>query len=239
MDRLRLLGAIQHEPIVFVSAADDVPGPLREALRRAEAEGEPLGTPPAGSPPHLAALRLQQAVGARLNLVPFPSAAATHQAVVGGNVFLAALGLGEAIASLREGKLAGLGLADRERSPLAPDVPTLQELGAGVVMGIDRGLAVPASYPASARAIWPRPLRRSRPIRISPMKQSRTASLLAGSAAPIGLKLSRQTEVNWLNFGGRCPGCPRIMANRERIYFTHVSIGFDPATKFLYIVVLI
>ena len=51
----------------------------------------PIGTPAAGSPPHLAALRLQLLTQTRLNIVTFPSAPAARQAVVAGNVVAAAL----------------------------------------------------------------------------------------------------------------------------------------------------
>ena len=82
--RITLLGAVQKEPIAIVSPAATPLGSVQDIVARAadDAEAVPLGTPPPGSPPHLAALRLQALAGTRLNIVAFPSAAAARQAAV-------------------------------------------------------------------------------------------------------------------------------------------------------------
>jgi tripartite-type tricarboxylate transporter receptor subunit TctC len=149
MKRIRLLGAVQREPVALVGNADNPPGSVREALHRvaADAEASPFGTPSAGSPPHLLALRLQEVSRMKLNIVPFPSAAAARQAAIAGNVAAAALELSDATANLRDGKLAGLAIADRNRSGLFPDIPTLHESGLDVSAWIRRGLAAPAQVP--------------------------------------------------------------------------------------------
>jgi tripartite-type tricarboxylate transporter receptor subunit TctC len=146
MQRIRLLGAVQTEPIILVCAADNPPS-LQEALRRsaASAEALPFGTPPAGTPPHLAMLAWQRKTGTRLNLVTFPSAAAAREAVVGSTVAAAALGLGQAIADLRDGKLAGLGLAGPDGSARPSDLPALPGLDLGPASCIRRGLAAPSA----------------------------------------------------------------------------------------------
>jgi tripartite-type tricarboxylate transporter receptor subunit TctC len=144
MQRIRLLGAVQTEPIVLVCPADSPPS-LQEALRRsaASAEALPFGTPAAGTPPHLAMLVWQRMTGTRLNLVTFPSAAAAREAVVGSTVAAAALGLSQAIADLRDGKLAGLGVAGPDGSALPGDLPALPGLHLGPASCIRRGLAAP------------------------------------------------------------------------------------------------
>jgi tripartite-type tricarboxylate transporter receptor subunit TctC len=112
-----------------------------------DAEAVPLGTPPPGSPPHLAALRLQALAGTRLNIVAFPSAAAARQAAVAGNVAAAALGLCDAIGDLREGRLVGLGIAAATRADAFPDMPLLRDSGLDLSAVIRRGLAAPAGLP--------------------------------------------------------------------------------------------
>ena len=107
----------------------------------------PLGTPPPGSPPHLAALRLQAIAGTRLNIVAFPSAEAARQAAVAGNVAAAALSLSSAIGELREGRLVGLGIAAKNRTDVFPDMPPLRESGLDLSAVIYRGLAAPAGLP--------------------------------------------------------------------------------------------
>ncbi len=154
LDRLRLIGSVQKEPIAFVSPASSPVSTARDLIERsaAEHEGVPLGTPPAGSPPHLAALRLQAVAGTGLNVVAFPSSAAARQAVLAGNVAAAALGLGDSIEGLRDGKLVGLGLASKARSAAFPDLPSLHDIGLPVSMTIRRGLAAPAALPPEIEA---------------------------------------------------------------------------------------
>jgi len=150
IQHIRLLGMVEREPVAFVSPADDPVNSVQDIIRRAgdDADAVPLGTPPAGSPPHLAALRLQELAQTRLNIVTFPSSAAARQAVLAGNVSAAALGLADVIDSLREGKLAAIGIAARRRFGLLPDTPVLNEAGIPLAAFIRRGVAVPVGTPA-------------------------------------------------------------------------------------------
>ncbi len=152
--RLSLLGAVEREPIAFVASAADPFDSVRDMIERAsqDAGGLPLGTPPPGSPPHLAVLRLQVMTQTRLNILAFPSAAAARQALLGGNVLAAALGLSDVIAALRDEKLVGLGIAARKRSGILPDMPVLNEAGVPLSAWIHRGLAMPAETPADVTA---------------------------------------------------------------------------------------
>lgn len=149
LPRLRLLGAVQREPIAFVSPAATPLETVQDIVRRSgeDADAVPLGTPPPGSPPHLAALRLQMLAGTRLNIVTFPSAAAARQAAVDGNLAAAALGMADVIDDLRDGRLAGLGIAAEDRAGALPDMPALTEAGLPLAAAITRGLAAPAGLP--------------------------------------------------------------------------------------------
>jgi putative tricarboxylic transport membrane protein len=149
LHRIMLIGAVEKEPIAIVSPAATPLNSVQDIVARAaeDAEAVPLGTPPPGSPPHLAALRLQALAGTRLNIVAFPSAAAARQAAVAGNVAAAALGLSSAIADLREGRLAGLGIAAANRADAFPDMPPLRDSGLDLSAVIRRGLAAPAGLP--------------------------------------------------------------------------------------------
>jgi tripartite-type tricarboxylate transporter receptor subunit TctC len=146
MQRISLLGAVQREPIAIVSLAATPIGGGHDAIRHTSAAGEaaPLGTPPPGSPPHLAALRVQELAGVPLNIIAFPSAAAVRQAVLAGNVAAAMLGLGDVIAMLREGRLVGVCLNGGERVVAFPAMPPLRDSGLPLTAAIRRGLAAPA-----------------------------------------------------------------------------------------------
>ena len=153
-ERLTLLGAVEREPIAFVSTAANPLESVRDIIQRSseDAGAIPFGTPPPGSPPHLAVLRLQAMTQTRLNIVAFPSAAAARQAVLAGNVSAAALGLADAIVALRADKLVGLGIAARKRSGILPDLPVLSEAGVPLSAWIRRGVAVPAGMRAEIAA---------------------------------------------------------------------------------------
>src|SRR5205085_2139838 len=117
IQRIRLLGLVEREPVAFVSPASQPMDSMQDIIQRAgnDADAVPLGTPPAGSPPHLAALRLQVLAQTRLNIVTFPSAAAAAQAVLAANVSAAALGLSDVIEGLPGSKLTATGLGAPNR----------------------------------------------------------------------------------------------------------------------------
>jgi tripartite-type tricarboxylate transporter receptor subunit TctC len=157
MQRLTLIGAVEKEPIAIVSAPTSPLNSVADIVAKAadDADAVPLGTPPPGSPPHLAALRLQALAGTRLNIVAFPSATVARQAAIAGNVSAAALGLSSAIVDLREGRLTGLGVAAVNRADAFPDLPPLRDSGLDFSALIRRGLAAPAgiSDDAASRLI--------------------------------------------------------------------------------------
>jgi tripartite-type tricarboxylate transporter receptor subunit TctC len=147
LDRLRLVGAVMKEPIALVTRNGSALASVQDIIRRSSenADAVPLGTPPAGSPSYLAALRLQSVAATRLNIVDFPSAAAAREAALAGNVDAAMLALGDAIEALRDGNLVGLGVAARDRSDSFPTMPPLRESGLELSSHIRRGLAAPAA----------------------------------------------------------------------------------------------
>jgi tripartite-type tricarboxylate transporter receptor subunit TctC len=147
LERLRLVGAVEKEPIAFVSPAAAPLTSIQQVIARAGADALPLATPEAGTPPHLTALRLQQMVGRKLNITPFPTGAAVLEAVLAGNVAAAALSLGQALGPLRERKLVGIGVTSADRSDILPGLPPLFEAGLPLTSVIRRGLAVPMRIP--------------------------------------------------------------------------------------------
>jgi tripartite-type tricarboxylate transporter receptor subunit TctC len=148
-ERIRLLGQIQAEPVAFVSQGSDPSETVQDIVRRAgeDADAVPLATPPAGSAPHLAVLRLQQAAQTRLNIVTFPSSAAARRALSDGTVSAAALALSEVIDPVRDGSFVALGIAAHKRFGLLPDTPVLDEGAIPLRAFIRRGLGVPLGTP--------------------------------------------------------------------------------------------
>lgn len=154
MQRVTLLGAIEEEPITIVAPAATRFSSVQDIITSATANagGAPLGTPPPGSPPHLAALRLQALAAARLQIITFPSSATARQAAVNGKVAAAALGLSSAIDDLRAGRLMGLGIAASNPVDAYPEMPSLLDSGIDLSAAIRRGLAAPAGLSDDIRA---------------------------------------------------------------------------------------
>ncbi|HVY13925.1 MAG TPA: tripartite tricarboxylate transporter substrate binding protein [Rhodopila sp.] len=149
LDRIRLVGQVEREPIAFVTQADKPADSVQDIIRRAsdDADAVPLATPLPGSPAHLTALRLQGLAQTRLNIVTFPSPAAARQALVAGNVSAAALNLSEVIGSIQDGTLSALGITAHRRLGLLPDTPVLDEAGIPLRAFVHRGIGVPAGTP--------------------------------------------------------------------------------------------
>ncbi|MCX7379563.1 MAG: tripartite tricarboxylate transporter substrate-binding protein [Alphaproteobacteria bacterium] len=147
LDRLRLVGAVQKEPLVFVSSPRSPLASVGDLLRRAgkDSAAMALGTPPEGSPGHLVALRLQALTGTKLQIVAFPSATAARQAAQEGHAAAAVLAMADAIEALRDGTLSGLGVATRRPHRAMPDVAPLHASGVALQATILRGLALPAA----------------------------------------------------------------------------------------------
>jgi tripartite-type tricarboxylate transporter receptor subunit TctC len=82
-----------------------------------------------GSANHLAGMWLQQLTGARLLHVPYKSAGLASIAVLGGEVDFMFSNTSTAIPHVRAGRLRAIGATGRNRSPVAPEVPTFIESG--------------------------------------------------------------------------------------------------------------
>lgn len=108
-----------------------------------------------GTPMHFAGVLLQNSAKVDLVHVPYRGVAPSITGVLAGEVPLAFVGLGGVAAHIKSGKLAAVALAERARSGLLPDVPTLAESGVqGVEVNAWYGLFVAAGAPAGAVVRW-------------------------------------------------------------------------------------
>ncbi|WP_144638027.1 tripartite tricarboxylate transporter substrate binding protein [Bordetella genomosp. 13] len=121
-----------------------------ELVKRARAEPGRLsyGSAGVGGATHLGAELFQQAAGVKLNHIPYPGASQAINDVVGGQIDMVMLNLSASLPFIRQGRLVALGYAAAKRSPLMPDVPTLDEAGvAGAQSATWYSLAAPAGTP--------------------------------------------------------------------------------------------
>lgn len=100
-----------------------------------------------GSLGHLTGEMLRMAAGIDIVHVPYKGSAASLNALLAGDIHFAIGALVEPMALIRAGRLRPLAVSHGQRSPLAPDIPSLAELGYPVLGPAWFGLVAPAGTP--------------------------------------------------------------------------------------------
>lgn len=118
------------------------------AAIRADPRRFSYASPGIGSGLHLAGELFRQQLGLDLQHVPYKGTGPAINDVIAGVVPLMFSNLPAALPQVRAGRLVALAITDSTRSPVAPDIPTLAELGVdGVVVSSWYGLMAPAGTP--------------------------------------------------------------------------------------------
>lgn len=108
------------------------------------------GSPGTGSPMNIAGEMLKRSTGTQLNHVPYRGVLPAVNAVLAGELPLSIVALAGAAPHLAAGKLVAVGLVEKQRSELIPNLPTLTESGiAGVETAVFFQILAPAGTPAS------------------------------------------------------------------------------------------
>jgi tripartite-type tricarboxylate transporter receptor subunit TctC len=150
----------------FVMAASKSYGvrTVPELIGKVKAEkGEVFVASTHGLYPAMILEQFNRLSGIKLNQVPYAGGAKSVMAVVGGEVPLTFAVPSSVVPMAKDGRLQALAITAAKRSPLTPDIPTLDELGLkGFDVGYWFGLAGPAGlsaeitqklFDASARAL--------------------------------------------------------------------------------------
>ncbi|MGZ3292755.1 MAG: Bug family tripartite tricarboxylate transporter substrate binding protein, partial [Xanthobacteraceae bacterium] len=111
--------------------------------------------PATGSTPHLAGELFKQKYGLDLITVPFNGAALAVNSTIGGHTPIAFTALPPAMSNIKDGKLRGLAVLAKVRSPALPDVPTNAEAGIpDLESDTLTGIVAPAGTPKEVIARW-------------------------------------------------------------------------------------
>jgi len=104
---------------------------VKELLDYAKANPGKLnyGSAGNGTTHHLAVELFKTMTGAQITHVPYKGAGPLIPALLGGEVDLAFDGMGTSAQQIKAGKLRPLAVTTKTRSPVIPDVPTMQEVG--------------------------------------------------------------------------------------------------------------
>jgi len=106
-----------------------------------------------GSSDHLTAELFWQQTGTSGLHIPYKGGAPAMSDLLGGQVDATFMNINTGIANIKAGKLRALAITSAKRSPLLPDVPTLEESGVkGVTVYSWQGFAAPKGLPADIKA---------------------------------------------------------------------------------------
>jgi tripartite-type tricarboxylate transporter receptor subunit TctC len=124
-------------------------------VRFAQAQGNKIayGSSGAGSGTHLGMELLKQSFGWQALHVPYAGAPAIISGLMGGQLQMALLPPSTVMPLVQTGKLDALAVSSAHRSPLAPGLPSLGDLGVkNVNIEVWNAIMAPASMPAAHRA---------------------------------------------------------------------------------------
>ena len=117
-------------PLLAVTAPSTGIKDMKQLIAEAKAgKAMTYGTPGAGSPMHIVGEMLNKDAGISLAHVPYRGVAPVVTDVLGGHVTIGWITPGAVAAHVNGGKLVPLAVAERQRTKLMPNVPTLIELG--------------------------------------------------------------------------------------------------------------
>jgi tripartite-type tricarboxylate transporter receptor subunit TctC len=105
-----------------------------------------------GVPAQMLAEQFRIHAAANFNLVPYKGTGAALTDVVAGQIQSTVTSTPAAIPMLKAGRLRGLGVASKQRTLAAPDVPTFAETGVGEIIAENwYGIQAPSRIPADVR----------------------------------------------------------------------------------------
>jgi tripartite-type tricarboxylate transporter receptor subunit TctC len=106
-----------------------------------------------GSSDHLSAELLWQQTGTQGLHIPYKGGGPAINDLLGGQVDAAFVNINSIIQHIKAGKVRALAISSEKRSPLLPDVPTLQEQGVkGAEVQSWQAVAAPKGLPADVKA---------------------------------------------------------------------------------------
>ena len=119
------------------------------ALAKSQPGKIAFGSSGNGSANHLAGVLFQHMTGTKMIHVPYKSAGAAGASLIGGEIDFMFSNVASAIAHVRSGRIRAIAATGEKRSPVAPDVPTINETAV-------KGFVVTGFYIMMAPAGTPR-----------------------------------------------------------------------------------
>ncbi|HEX9398332.1 MAG TPA: tripartite tricarboxylate transporter substrate-binding protein [Burkholderiales bacterium] len=152
---LEPVAMIGGNPMLVVSKAAVPAKDLRELVAWVKANQEKVnvGSAGPGSSTHVSGVYFQNAIGARLQIIPYKGTAPAMQDLLGGQLDMMVDQMSNSLPQVRNGKIRAYAVTAAARSAAAPEIPTVDEAGLpGFHMGIWYGTWVTRGSPREAVA---------------------------------------------------------------------------------------
>lgn len=117
------------------------------AWLKAHPDKTSFGVPSNGTIPHFMGSKLEKDLGIPLTRVPYRGSAPILNDLIGGHISFGITTLADALPQHRAKGVKIIGVSSAERSPFAPDVPTLKESGIDLVADAWYGMWLPTGSP--------------------------------------------------------------------------------------------
>jgi tripartite-type tricarboxylate transporter receptor subunit TctC len=143
------VGFIGRFPLFLVVRPDHPARDFAELVAMSKRQAPNYGTPAVASPHHLAMEMVKRRTGLEATHVPYRGGPAAMQDLLSGNLETVCIDCATGIPFIAANRVRALCVFSEARSPRAPEVPTLGELGyANTVAYGWQGMSVPAATPA-------------------------------------------------------------------------------------------
>lgn len=150
-----LLGNLIDDPGAFTVNTKNPIHTLKElaAYAKANPGKVTVGTTGVGSDDHLSMLIFAKTSGLKMTHVPYKGSGEVRAALASDQLVVGAINVGEALQYIKGGSpIRILGQMSKERTSLAPNIPTFIEQGYNMESASLRGLAAPKGLPADVHA---------------------------------------------------------------------------------------
>ncbi|MBX9698424.1 MAG: tripartite tricarboxylate transporter substrate binding protein [Acetobacteraceae bacterium] len=143
------IGFIGRFPLFIVVRPDNPVRDFAGLVAASKTRAPNYGSPAVASPHHLAMEMVKRRTGLEATHVPYRGGPASMQDLLAGNVDIVCIDCATGIPFIRDNRVRALCVFSEARSPVAPDVPTLRELGFPTAIAYGwQGMSVQAAVPA-------------------------------------------------------------------------------------------
>jgi tripartite-type tricarboxylate transporter receptor subunit TctC len=143
------VGFIGRFPLFIVVRPDSPAQDFAGLVAGSKQKAPNYGSPAVASPHHLAMEMVKRRTGLEATHVPYRGGPAAMQDLLAGNVDMVCIDCATGIPFIRDARVRALCVLSEARSPAAPAVPTLAELGFPTAIAYGwQGMSVQAAVPA-------------------------------------------------------------------------------------------